>query len=51
MNFTNVGDYRDVEVVGKIIDLLHEFQGPLPMMFLEIKRIIGDLGEIKILLK
>ena len=35
----------------KIIDLLHEFQDPFPTKFSEMKGILGDLGEMKILLK
>ena len=46
--FTNIGDYWDEETVGKIIDLLHEFQDMFSTIFSEMKGIVGDLGEIKI---
>ena len=46
--FANIGDYWDDETVGKITDLLHEFQDLFPTKFLEMKGIIGDLGEMKI---
>ena len=35
----------------KITDLLHEFQDLFPKKFLEMKGILGDLGEMKIPLK
>ena len=38
-------------MVGKITDLLHEFHDLFPTKFLEMKGIIGDLGEMKIPLK
>ena len=50
-NFANIGYYWDEETVAKIIDLLHEFQDLFPMNFREMKGIVGDLGEMKILLK
>ena len=33
--FANIGDYSDNETVGKIIDLLHEFQDMFPTSFLK----------------
>ena len=33
-NFSNIGDYWDDETVGKITDLLHEFQNLFPTKFL-----------------
>ena len=33
------------------MDLLHEFQDLFPTKFSEMKGILGDLGEMKILLK
>ena len=44
----NIGDYWDEETVAKIMDLLHEYQDLFPTKFLEMKRIVGDLGESKI---
>ena len=35
----------------KITDLLHEFQDLFPTKFSEMKGILGDLREMKILLK
>ena len=49
--FTNIGDYWDDETVGKIIDLLHEFQDLFSTKISEMKGIVGDLGEMKITLK
>ena len=49
--FTNIRDYWDDEIVGKITDLLHELQDLLPTKFSEMKEIIGDLGEMKIPLR
>ena len=37
--------------MGKIIDLLHEFQDLFPTIFFEMKGIVGDLGEMKIPLR
>ena len=37
--------------MGKIIDLLHEFQDLFPTKFSEMKEIVGDLSEIKIPLR
>ena len=45
--FANIGDYWDEETIVKITDLLHEYQDLLPTNFLEMKRIVGDLGEMK----
>ena len=49
--FPNTGDYWDENTMEKITYLLHEFQDLFPTKFLEMKGILGDLGEIKILLK
>ena len=49
--FANIGDYWDEYIVGKIIDLLHEFQDPFPTRFSEMKGIVGDLGKMKIPLR
>ena len=49
--FSNIGDYWDDETLGKIIELLHEFQDLLSTKFSEMKGIVGDLGEMKIPLR
>ena len=49
--FSNVGDYWDEDSKAKITDLLHEFQDLFSTRFSEMKGILGDLGEMKILLK
>ena len=49
--FTSVGDYWDEETMAKIMDLPHEFQDIFPTQFSKMKGILGDLGEMKILLK
>ena len=52
LKFANIGDYNwDKETVAKIIDLLHKFQDLFPTNFKEMKGIVGDLGEMKILLR
>ena len=37
--------------MGKITDLLHEFQDIFPTKFLEIKGIVEDLGDMNIPLR
>ena len=37
--------------MAKIMNLLHEFEDPFSMRFSEMKGILGDVGEIKIMLK
>ena len=49
--FSNIRDDWDNENVGKIIDLLHEFQDLFPTKFSKMKGIVRDLGENKIPLK
>ena len=49
--FSNVGDYWDEETMAKITDLLHEFQDLFLTWFSEMKGILGDLGEMKILVE
>ena len=49
--FANTGDYWDHDTVAKINDLLHEFHNLFPTSFLEIKGIVGDLGEMKMNLR
>ena len=46
--FTNIGDYWDEETVGKITDLLHEFQDIFPTIFSKMKGIFGHPREMKI---
>ena len=48
--FKNIGDSWDEETMAKITDLLHEFQDLFPTKFSEMEGILGDLGEMKILL-
>ena len=49
--FPNIGDYWDDETMGKIIDLLHEFQHMFPTKFLEMKGIFCNLHKMKIPLR
>ena len=37
--------------MAKVTDLLHEFKDLFPTRFSEMKGILGDLGEMKIMLK
>ena len=46
--FTNIEDYWDDEFVRRITDLLHQLQDLFPTKFLDLKGIVGDLGEMKI---
>ena len=38
-----IGDYWDDDTVGKITDLLHEFQDLFPIKFSYMKGIVKDL--------
>ena len=49
--FSNIGDYWDKETMAKIMALQHEFQDIFLTQFSEMKGILGELGEMKILLK
>ena len=49
--FANIGDYWDEGTFAKITDLLHEYWDVFPTIFLEMKRIVGDLWEMKIPLR
>jgi hypothetical protein len=46
-----IGDYWNDETMEKNADLLREYQDIFPTMFLEMKGIVGELGEMKIPLK
>jgi hypothetical protein len=46
-----IGDYWSDETVEKIAYLLRENQDLFPTIFSEMKGIVGDLGEMHILLK
>ena len=49
--FFNIGNYWDEETMAKATYLLHEFQYLFPTKFLEMKGILGGVGEMKIALK
>ena len=49
--FSNVRDYWEEETMAKITDLLHQFQDLFLTRFSEMKGILEDLGEMKIMLK
>lgn len=51
LKFAFIGDYWDEEIVGKNIDLLHEYRDLFTTKFTEMKGIAGGLGEMKITLK
>ena len=51
IKFEKIRYYWDDETIGNITDFLHEFQDLFPTKFSEMKGILGDLGEMKILLK
>ena len=46
--FSNIVDYWDEEIVGKITKLLHEFKDLFLTKFSEIKGLVGYLSEMKI---
>ena len=46
-----IGDYWDDDIVGKVTELLIEYQDMFPMNFFELKGIFKDLGLMKITLK
>jgi hypothetical protein len=48
---TNVGDYWDDATIGKITELLHEYQDLFPTNFTDMKGIKGPMEEMKIPLK
>ena len=49
--FANKGYYWDDETRANIIDLLHEFQDLLTTNISEMKRTVGNVGEMKVPLK
>lgn len=49
--FTHIGNFWDEYMVGKVVELLHEYRDLLPTKFSELKGIVGDLGMMKINLK
>ena len=46
-----IGDYWDHDIVGKVAELLTEYQDLFPIKFSELKGITGDLGVMCITLK
>jgi hypothetical protein len=49
--FAQIGDYWSDETVEKIVDLLHKYKDLFPTTSLEMKGIVGELGEMNIPLK
>jgi hypothetical protein len=49
--FANIGDYWNDETMENIADLLCEYRDRFSTTFLEMKRIVAELGEMKISLK
>ena len=49
--FVKIGDNWDEDTIGKVAELMHEYQGLFPIKFLDLKGIVEDLGVIKITLK
>ena len=47
----NIGDYWDENILGKVAELLTEYQDLFPTNFSELKGITGDLGVMHITLK
>jgi hypothetical protein len=48
---SNIGHYWDSETMEKIIELLHKYSDLFPTTFLEMKGLVGELGEMKITLR
>lgn len=49
--FAHISDYWDEDIVGKVVELLYEYQDPFLMNFSKLKGIVDDLGIMKITLK
>jgi hypothetical protein len=47
----SIGDYWDEKIVENITKLLHEYNDLFPTMFIEMKGIVGELGEMNIPLR
>jgi len=47
----SIGDYWDKQMLESITELLREYNKIFPTTFIEMKGIVGELGEIKIPLK
>jgi len=51
LKFVNINDYWDEDTVDKVTELLREYEDLFPTRFSDLKRIVGDLGIMKITLK
>ena len=51
MKMASIGDYWDEQTVERITKLSHEYNDLFSMTFTEMKRIEGEIGEMKIPLK
>jgi hypothetical protein len=51
LKWTSIGDYWDEKTLERITELLREYSDLFPTTFIEMKGIVGDLGEMKIPLK
>ena len=51
LKFAKNGDYWDDAIVDKVVEFLCEYQDLFSTKFSDLKRIIGDLGVMKITLK
>ena len=47
----SIGNYWDDKTIGKIVNLLQEYQDLFPAKFEDMKDILGDLGVMRIPLK
>jgi hypothetical protein len=47
----SIGDYWDEQTLERITELLREYNDLFPTTFIEMKGIVGELGEMKIPLK
>jgi hypothetical protein len=47
----NIGDYWDEKTIERIMELLCEYSDMFPKIFIEMKFIAGELGEMNIPLK
>lgn len=49
--YAMLGDYWDDATLGKVVELLREYQDLFPTKITELKGILGELGMMKITLK
>lgn len=46
--FANIGNYWDEDTLDTVVELLHEYQDLFPSKLFDLKRIVRDLGMMKL---